>query len=466
MNDFEHLPEDLQDIARALAAHRDVPDGHLLERVLSRVKAAPRPRRGFAGFFRARLAALSMLALILGLNVTGALASVLQSFGLSSGAANSIDLSNLINSLTQTVSTGSNWQSAADEVYCDEHGKSGSDDNAQGGSEQNNGTWSSPTTNGTKSDSEKNGGTEENSGGGSGGDQCKCPQGSGSGGQPSGGSEKNMSPVSNVATSPTTTSGSGKSKVTTYTTTTTTTTPMPDMGSGMDQCGCPTGGGSGSGSEQNGGSEKVDTKVDTYTNGSLTKTTTGTTYKSSDSGSENNGGGSGGGQCCPTGSGSGGQPSGGSEKNMSPVSNVVTSPTTTSGSGKSKVTTYTTTTTTTTPQTDYGSTSGGSCGHCPPSGQTGSEQNGGSEKVDTKVDTYTNGSITKTTTGTTYKSSDSGSETNSGSCPEKPGCGNEQQAGQSGASGVHGGQPADNKSEERGSCPHQTGVEGLPATDG
>ena len=318
MNDFEHLPEDLQDIARALAVHRDVPDGHLLERVLARVKAAPRPRRGFAGFFRARLAALSMLVLCLGLNVTGALAAVLQSLGVSSGTANSLNLSNIINSLTQTVSTGSNWQSAADEVYCDEHGKSGSDDNARAARRT---TATSrhrrSTANGTTNsgDSEKNGGTEENNGGGGNGQCCPTrhrrwwerhhrPER-----QPAdvdherdqvrlreerrhrGQQRRRQRPVlpdqqrlgwverrlgeEHVAGQqrrhqPATTSGSGKSKVTTYTTTTTTTTPMPDMGSGNgNSVRLPDRRRHGR-SEQNGGSEKVDTKVDTYTNGAIT----------------------------------------------------------------------------------------------------------------------------------------------------------------------------------------------------
>src|SRR5947208_175103 len=95
--DFQHLPHDLQEIARALVANRDVADGHLLERVLSRVERVlsrvERPTqqpRGLRRFFRARLAALSMLVLCLGMNVTGALAAVLQGLGVSSSSANSL----------------------------------------------------------------------------------------------------------------------------------------------------------------------------------------------------------------------------------------------------------------------------------------------------------------------------------------------------------------------------------------
>jgi hypothetical protein len=101
---FRHLPPDLQDLARALVTHRETPDGHLLERVEARVKASPKPRRRVTGFFRARLAALSMVVLCLGLNVSGALAAILQSVGLSKTSANSINLSNLFSQLTTTIS--------------------------------------------------------------------------------------------------------------------------------------------------------------------------------------------------------------------------------------------------------------------------------------------------------------------------------------------------------------------------
>lgn len=355
-NDFEHLPQDLQDIARALSTHREVADGHLLERVLARVKASPRPKRGFGGFFRARLAALSMLVLCLGLNVSGALASVFQGLGIGNTSLTNLNLQSLLTSLTTTVSTGTHSQSAADQVYCPEGGKSGSDDNSQsGGSEQN-----------------------------------------------GGGSEQNSQKSATTLTSTNGTNGSQDS-------------------------------------EQNGGSES-------------------------------NGGGGGGGQCtpCPTGSGSGSgseqSGSGGSEQNSAPMVTVTkSSPVYSKG-----VTTYTQTTTTTTQNGDNGGSEqnggGGQCNPCPPSGSTGSEQNGGSENVQTKVDTYSNNKMVSTTTTNTTKDGDtSGSETNGGSgCPspppEKPGCGNEQNIGISGASGAHGGQPP--KLEERGSCPHTPGVDG------
>jgi hypothetical protein len=245
-NEFQHLPQDLQDIAHALVAHRDTPDGHLLERVLARVKTAPRPKRGFQGFFRARLAAFSMLLLCLGLNVSGALAAVLSSVGLSSASANSLNLSTLFSSLTKTVSTGNNPQSAADEVYCPENGKGGSDDNSQ-----------------------------------------------------SGGSEKNMSPeVNSVKSAPVYTKNSkGVVVTTTYTQTTTTTTHNDseknggtESNGGGGQCTpCPPT--TSSGSEQNGGSENVQTKVDNYSNGKMLSTTTSNTTKDGDSsGSETNGG--------------------------------------------------------------------------------------------------------------------------------------------------------------------------------
>jgi hypothetical protein len=250
-NDFQHLPHDLQDIAHALAAHRDTADGHLLERVLARVKASPRPKRAFRGFFRARLAALSMLVLCLGLNVSGALAAVLSSMGLSTASANSLNVSTLFSSLTKTVSTGNNSQSAADEVYCPEGGKGGSDDNSQ-----------------------------------------------------SGGSEQNMSPeVSTVKSAPVYTKNSkGVVVTTTYTQTTTTTThDNSEQNGGSESNGggqctpCPPS--TGSGSEQNGGSENVQTKADTYVNGKMTTTNTTNTTKDGDSsGSEQNGGGGG----CPT----------------------------------------------------------------------------------------------------------------------------------------------------------------------
>jgi hypothetical protein len=352
-NEFQHLPQDLQDIAHALVAHRDTPDGHLLERVLARVKTAPRPKRGFQGFFRARLAAFSMLLLCLGLNVSGALAAVLSSVGLSSASANSLNLSTLFSSLTKTVSTGNNPQSAADEVYCPENGKGGSDDNSQSGSGDKSGQKSMTTmtsTNGTQngSDSEKNGGTEDNGGGGGGGQCTPCPTGttSGSGsGSEQNGPEQNSAPVVSLSKSTPLVTKSKTGIVTTTYTQTTTTTSHNESG----------------GSEQNGG----------------------------------------GGQCTP----------------------------------------------------------------CPPSTSSGSEQNGGSENVQTKVDNYSNGKMVSTTTSNTTKDGDtSGSETNGGSggCPpppvEKPGCGNEQNIGISGASGAHGGQPP--KLEERGSCPHTPGVDG------
>jgi hypothetical protein len=256
-NDFQHLPQDLQDIAHALAAHRDSPDGHLLERVLARVKASPRPKRGFRGFFRARLAALSMLLLCLGLNVSGALAAVLSSVGLSTASANSLNLSTLFSSLTNTVSTGHNSQSAADEVYCPEGGKGGSDDNGQ------------------------NGGSEKN-----------------------GGSEQNMSPQVNVVQSAPTYTKNNKGVIisTTYTKTTTTTTHNDsetnggsESNGGNGQCTpCPPS--TGSGSEKNGGSENVKTETDTYVNGKMTTANTSNTTKDGDSGgSEQNGG-----QGCPS----------------------------------------------------------------------------------------------------------------------------------------------------------------------
>ena len=257
-NDFQHLPEDLQEIARDLIAERDVPDGHLLERVLTRVKSTPQRKRPLSGFVRTRLAALSMLVLCLGLNVSGALASVLQGLGVSSSSANSLNLSNLFNSLTAFVSSAHYSQSAAMTVYCQPHGnKGGSDDNNQGGSE-------------------KNGGSEQNK---------------------NGGSEQNYSPQTNVVKStPITTMVKGQ-KVTTWTQTTTTTTHnSSDQNGGSEgnggQCQpppCPPSGSSGS--EKNGGSENVSTKVDSYSNNKLmSSTTTNTTKDGDQGGSEQNSG--------------------------------------------------------------------------------------------------------------------------------------------------------------------------------
>jgi hypothetical protein len=55
------------------------------------------------------------------------------------------------------------------------------------------------------------------------------------------------------------------------------------------------------------------------------------------------------------------------------------------------------------------------------------------------------------------KTSSSNSAANSNNEVEKPGCGNEQDYGLSGGSGVHTGQPP--KDDERGACPHSPGVD-------
>lgn len=91
----EHLPEELREVADALAAGRAVPDGHLLERVLRRVQKTP-PRRRI--WLRPRaLAALGVLALLAfalkpmaHFSVTQAVNAALSSTGTTQSAAGQV----------------------------------------------------------------------------------------------------------------------------------------------------------------------------------------------------------------------------------------------------------------------------------------------------------------------------------------------------------------------------------------
>jgi hypothetical protein len=144
----EHLPQDLRDVADALVAGRDVPDGHLLERVQRRLQASPRGRRRWLGAPSPRRTAAVVLAVIFGLNVSGALATVLSTAGLGTTSLTNLNVTQVLKSVTSPVSYGSNSLSAADEVYCTEGTKANFRWHYSG--QNSNGTFTSGSWSGTQ----------------------------------------------------------------------------------------------------------------------------------------------------------------------------------------------------------------------------------------------------------------------------------------------------------------------------
>jgi hypothetical protein len=100
----DRLPDDLQSVADALRAHRDEPDGHLLERVFHRVRASsPGRRRRRLLTARSAVMATAAAALVLGVR--------LSHLNLAQAATT---LASSVTSITSTSPSGS----AANHVYC------------------------------------------------------------------------------------------------------------------------------------------------------------------------------------------------------------------------------------------------------------------------------------------------------------------------------------------------------------
>jgi hypothetical protein len=114
----DHLPEDLRKVAEALVTGREVADGHLLERVQRRVQARPSGTRHRLASPSPRRITAVVLAVIFGLNVSGALATVLSTAGLGTTSLTNLNVTQVLKTVTSPVSYGRNSLSAADEVYC------------------------------------------------------------------------------------------------------------------------------------------------------------------------------------------------------------------------------------------------------------------------------------------------------------------------------------------------------------
>lgn len=102
----DQLPDELHSLADELREHRDVPDGHLLERVMHRVRAGSPPRRRWR-LLTPQTAVMSMLAIAC---VVGAQVSHLNPVQ---------TVATLAGSITHSVST-SPGGSAANATYCPE----------------------------------------------------------------------------------------------------------------------------------------------------------------------------------------------------------------------------------------------------------------------------------------------------------------------------------------------------------
>lgn len=120
---FEHLPDELQRIGDELRAERAIADGHLLERVQRRIEAGrPRTRRTWRQLIPRRPRTIAALLLVLGfgMNVSGAMATVLADCGI--GGAGGLNVGGFISSIGNWTSGGDGSQSASGWTYCPTQG--------------------------------------------------------------------------------------------------------------------------------------------------------------------------------------------------------------------------------------------------------------------------------------------------------------------------------------------------------
>ena len=118
-NPFEPFPDDLQDIGDALREHREVADGHQLKRIKRRVLPAVTSRRTLRCLVPRRARTRAALILVIGfaLNASGAMATVLTDFGVSSSSAKDLNVTRIASTIVSYASSGNRSEPAAMIVY-------------------------------------------------------------------------------------------------------------------------------------------------------------------------------------------------------------------------------------------------------------------------------------------------------------------------------------------------------------
>lgn len=112
-------------MADELRAGREIADGHLLERVQRRIDASRgQPRRSWRQLIPRRPRTIAALLLILGfgMNVSGAMATVLADCGISGAGTGGLNVGGIISSIGGWTSSGNGSQSASGWVYCPTQG--------------------------------------------------------------------------------------------------------------------------------------------------------------------------------------------------------------------------------------------------------------------------------------------------------------------------------------------------------